>query len=59
LKIDGVLDELFDYENPNERMFLLLVMDRVVVAQNTDEPDLFSTATVYVLTVDENDNKYE
>ncbi|CAL8113890.1 unnamed protein product [Orchesella dallaii] len=73
LKIDGPLSELFDiqpkfatghvrpvirvkkafdYENPNERKFLLLI-----VAQNTDEPELFSTATVIVSTVDENDNK--
>lgn len=27
------------------------------MAQNTDEPELFSTATVVVSTVDENDNK--
>jgi hypothetical protein len=30
-----------------------------VVAQNTDEPELFSTATVSVTTIDENDNRYE
>ncbi|XP_021944400.1 cadherin-87A [Folsomia candida] len=42
----------FDHENPNERKFILLV-----VAQNTDEPELFSTATVTIVTLDENDNR--
>jgi hypothetical protein len=42
----------FDYENPNERRFIILV-----VAQNTDEPELFSTVTISLSTIDENDNR--
>ncbi|CAG7728421.1 unnamed protein product [Allacma fusca] len=72
LKIDGPLAEVFDiepkfasgsarpvirikksfdYENPNERKFLILV-----IAQNVEEPQLFSTSTIIVGINDLNDN---
>ena len=46
------MNHTFDYENPNDRNFILLA----VAEESLTDPKLSSTATIYVAIRDENDN---